>query len=310
MQGLWAPHLPSYGSMDATTSLHPLQRPQQQPVRERGESLRKTSFQAQQENQDPEGTTVRSSSLFDLGGSPALFHDAESSSSLGHGRAPALENMHDDKSSASNSAFSSEGHMSSKHKLSNVVTKLGIVVTCLQDCISTLVELQSDSFNQQDADAHLGRRESSLGSLTSSRNIGNSNNSNKTQAQTRSSLGELTPRTCRSKSEETGSHPELEPEELEQTEAGQEEEAEAEQLTAQQKAPTQQQQQHQQQQKPLVKQKQLPKQKDGATCAGRKDTQQKLAGTITSTGPAARPAAPHSLDDTKRYAGNRLHQLQ
>ena len=126
--------------------------------------------------------------------------------------------------------------MSSKHKLSNVVTQLGTVVTCLQDCISTLGELQTDSFNQQDADAHLGRRESSLDSLTSSRNIGNSNNSNKTQEEKRSSLGEFTPRTCRSKSEETGSHPELEHDELEQREAEQEqEEAEAEQLTAQQK---------------------------------------------------------------------------
>ena len=144
---------------------------------------------------------MRSSSLFDLGGSPALFHDAESASSLGHGSVPALENMYDDKSSVSNSASSSEGHMSSKHKFSNVVTQLGIVVTCLQDCISTLVELQSDDFNQQDADAHLGMRESNLGNLTSSRNIGNSNNSNKTQEEKRSSLGELTPKTCRSKSE-------------------------------------------------------------------------------------------------------------
>ena len=66
--------------------------------------------------------------LSDLGEAPALFQDAASSSSLGHGRAPALENLHDDESSASNSAFSSEGHMSSKHKLSNVVTQLSIAV--------------------------------------------------------------------------------------------------------------------------------------------------------------------------------------
>ena len=267
MQRLWAPHLPSYGSVDATTSLHPVQDPQ--PLGARNESLRVASFQAQENNMDPEGTAGRSSSLFDLGGSPALLHDAESASSLGNGSAPALENMHDDKSSASNSASSSEGHMSSKHKLSNVVTQLVTVVTCLQDCISTLVELQSDSFNQKDADAHLGMRESSLDSLTSSRNIGNNNNSNKTQEE-RSSLGELTPRTCKSKSDETGSHPELEPEELEQTEAEQQEqeEAEAEQLPAQQKGPAEQQQQQQQQQ-PLAytstwehySHKQLPKHK-------------------------------------------------
>ena len=82
-------------------------------------------------------------------------------------------------------------------------------------------------------------RESSLGSLNSSRA---NNNSNKTQEE-RSSLGELTPRTCKSKSEETGSHPELEPEELEQIEAKQDEqekeeqEEEAAQLAAQQKGP-------------------------------------------------------------------------
>ena len=65
--------------------------------------------------------------------------------------------------------------MSLRHKLSEVATKLSIMVACLQECVSTLVELQSDSFNQQDA--HLERRESSLGSLTS-RNLGNSNNNN------------------------------------------------------------------------------------------------------------------------------------
>ena len=262
MQRLWAPHLPTYGSVDASTSLHPSQRQQQpqqqQPelVRMEEESLGAASFQAQHD-QDPKGTAVRSSSLYDLGGSPALFQDAESSSSLGHGGAPALENLYDDKGSASNSAFSSEGHMSSRHKLSKVVTQLGIVVTCLQDCISTLVELQSDSFNQQDADAYLGMRELSLGSLTSSRNIGNSNNSDKTQEE-RSSLGELTPRTCKSKSEGTGSHPELEQNELEQEEAKQQaeqREPKAKQLAAQQKGPAQQ----QQQQTPPAKQKQLPR---------------------------------------------------
>ena len=202
---------------------------------------------------DP-GTAVRPSSLYDLGGFPALFQDAESFSS--QGGAPALHRMYS-KSSASNSASSLEEHMSSRHKLSEIVTKLNIMVTCLQECVSTLVELQSDSFNQQDA--HLGMRESSLGSLISSRNIGNNN---KTQEEERSSLGELTPRTCKSKSE-TGSHPELEQNELEQEEAKQQEEqraAEARQLAAQQKSPAKQQQQ--QQQKPLAeKRKQLPKHK-------------------------------------------------
>ena len=198
MQALWAPHLPSYGSVDATTSLHPLQRQQpqqQQPfVREGGESLRVASFQAQQTKKDPEKEPAESfPSLQDLGEAPALFHDAVSSSSFGLGRAPALEE-NSEKSSASISASSLEEHVSSRHmlsrKLAPVITQLSIAV--VRECIRTLVELQSDSFNQQDAPARL--RESSLGSLNSSR--ANNNNSNKTQEE-RSSL-ELTPRTCKS----------------------------------------------------------------------------------------------------------------
>ena len=266
MQALWAPHLPSYGSVDATTSLHPFQR-QQQP-REEEESLRVASFQAQQEQQDP-GKAVRSSSLSDLGGTPALFQDAVSSSSFGLGRAPALEHMHSERSSVSNSASSSEEHMTCRHmlsrKLAPVITQLSMAVVSLQECIKTLVELQSDSFNQQDAPARF--RESSLGSLNSTRA---NTNSNKTQEE-RSSL-ELTPRTCKSKSDETGSHPELEPEELAQTEAEQEAEEqeegeEAAQLAASQTGPAEQQQQQQQQ--PLAykstwehySQRQLPKHK-------------------------------------------------
>ena len=57
--------------------------------------------------------------------------------------------------------------MGSKHKLLAVATQLGIVVTCLQECIHTLAELQSDRFDQENAS--LGQRESSLASLTSSR---------------------------------------------------------------------------------------------------------------------------------------------
>ena len=81
MQRLWAPHLPTYGSVDASTSLHPSQsqpQPQQQPelVRMEEESFGAASFQAQHETRDPEGTAARSSSLYDLGGSPALFQDA------------------------------------------------------------------------------------------------------------------------------------------------------------------------------------------------------------------------------------------
>ena len=254
MQALWAPHLPSYGSVDATTSLHPLQDPQQQQpklVGRKDESLRVASFQAQQNKKDPEKEPAESfPSLQDLGEAPALFQDAVSSSSFGLGRAPALED-NSDKSSASISASSLEEQMSSRHmlsrKLAPAITQLNIAVASLQECIKTPVELQSDSFNQPDAPARF--RESSLGSLNSSR--ANNNNSNKSEEE-RSSLGELTPRTCKSKSEETGSHPELEPEELEQIEAEQEEEQEEEaaQLAAQQKGPTEQQQQQQQQ--PLV----------------------------------------------------------
>ena len=204
---------------------------------------------------DPAGTAESFPSPPGLGEAPALFQqDAESFSN--QGGAPALHRMYSE-SSASNSAFFSEGHVSLRHKLSEVATKLSVMVVCLQECVSTLVELQSDSFNQQDA--HLERRESSLGSLTS-RNLGNSNNSNNKQEEERSSLGELTPRTCRSKSEE-----ELEPDKLEQEEAKQQEQreaAEAKQLTAQQTGPEQQQQQQQQQQKPQEeKQKKLPKHK-------------------------------------------------
>ena len=257
MQALWAPHLPSYGSVDATTSLHPLQDPQQQQpklVGIRDESLRVANFQVQHDKKDPAKEPAESfPSLQDLGETPVLFQDAVSSSSFGLGRAPALEKS-SDKSSVSISASSLEEHMSSRHmlsrKLAPVITQLSIAVASLQECIKTLVEFQSDSFNQQDAPARF--RESSLGSLNSSRA---NNNSNKTQEE-RSSLGELTPRTCKSKSEATGSHPELEPEELEQIEAEQEEkeeqEEEAAQLVAQQKGPTEQQQQQQQQQQPLA----------------------------------------------------------
>ena len=182
-----------------------------------------------------------------LGEAPALFQqDAESFSN--QGGAPAYRMY--SKSSASNSAFSLEEPMSRWHKLSEVLTKLSIMATCLQECISTMVELQSDSFNQQE-DAHLGMRESSLGSLTS-RNIGNNN---KEQEEKRSSLGELTPRICRSKSEDELEQDKLEQEEAKQQE--QQEQAEARQLTAQQKGPANQ----QQQQKPQEKQKQLPKHK-------------------------------------------------
>ena len=104
--------------------------------------------------------------LSDLGEAPALFQDAVSSSSLGLGRAPALEND-SERSSASISASS----LGSKHQLSRklapVITQLSMAVSSLQECIATLVELQSDSFNQQDAPARF--RESSLGSLNSSR---------------------------------------------------------------------------------------------------------------------------------------------
>ena len=198
---------------------------------------------------DPDGTAESFPSPSGLGEAPALFQqDAESFSN--RGGAPAFRMY--SESSASNSAFSLEEPVSSKHKLSEVLTKLSIMATCLQECISTMVELQSDSFNQEDA--HLERRGSSLGSLTS-RNLGNSNNSNNKPEEERSSLGELTPRTCRSKSDE------LEQDKLEQEEAKQQaqEQAVAQQkLTAQQKGPEQQQQQQKPQEE---KQKKLPKHK-------------------------------------------------
>ena len=276
---------------------------------EREESLGAASFQAQHERRDPKGQAVRSSSLYDLGGSPALFQDAESSSSLGQGGAPALQDMHDDKSSVSNSASSLEGHMSSRHKLSNVVTQLSIVVTCLQDCISTLVELQSDSFNQQDADAYLGMRESSLGSLTSSRNIGHNNNSNKTQEKKRSSLGELTPRTCRSKSEETGSHPELEHDELEQEEAKQQKsknKQKQDSLLHNKRVQQNNNNDNNNNNKSLRRSKSsFQDTKDGATYAGRKDTQQKLAGITTSHTSSTTQLGKHQAS-----CSNSLRQLQ
>ena len=96
MQALWAPHLPSYGSVDATTSLHPAQDPQQ--LRIRDESLRVANFQAQQNTRDPAKEQAESfPNLQDLGEAPALFQDAVSSSSLGLGRAPALEENSDKK---------------------------------------------------------------------------------------------------------------------------------------------------------------------------------------------------------------------
>ena len=211
---------------------------------------------------DPAWTAESFPSPPGLGEAPALFQqDAESFSN--QGGAPAFRMY--SESSVSNSAFFSEGHVSLRHKLSEVATKLSVMVACLQECVSTLVELQSDSFNQQDA--QLERRESSLGSLTS-RNLGN--NSNNKQEEERSSFGEFTPRTCKSKSEagahsDEGAHPEkLEQDELEQEEAKQQEEQEQavaqQKLTAQQKGPEQQSQQ--QQQKPQEeKQKKLPKHK-------------------------------------------------
>ena len=213
--------------------------------------------------------------LSDLGEAPALFQDAVSSSSLGHGRAPALENLHDDKSSVSNSVFSSEGHMSSKYKLSNVVTQLSIAVASLQECITTLVEFQSDSFNQQDAPARL--RESSLGSLNSSRA-----NNNKTQKE-RSNLGELTPRTCKNMSEETGSHPEFEPDELEQRGRTRTRRSRNRTAYCTAKGPPHNNSNNSSNNRSLLRSRNsFQNTKDGATYAGREDTQQKLAGTMTS----------------------------
>ena len=171
---MWAP---CATSTDATTSLPPLQEPQPQQQQQQQqqptvgesslgeakgqESLGAASFQAQQANRDPEGTAESFPSLQGLGEAPALFQqDAESFSN--QGGAPAYR-MYSEKS-VSNSASSSEEHVSSKHKLSEVLIKLSIMATCLQEYISTMVELQSDSFNQQE-DAHLGTRESSFRGL-------------------------------------------------------------------------------------------------------------------------------------------------
>ena len=235
---------------------------------------------------DPEGTAESFPSLQGLGEAPALFQqDAESFSN--QGGAPALHRMYSENS-ASNSASSLEEHMSSRHKLSEVVTKLNIMVTCLQECVSTLVELQSDSFNQQDA--HLGTRESSFSSLTSFRNIGNnSNNSNNKQEEKRSSLGELTPRTCRSKSEE-GSHPEeLKPNKLEQEEAKTRRTRTSSSTTACCTTKGSRTTTTTTTTKTTTATKSLKQRskssfqntRDGVTYAGRKDTQQKLAGTTT-----------------------------
>ena len=138
--------------------------PQQQLVGETSsgeveESLEQQAFQAQ--HLDP-GMAVRSSSLYDLGGFPVLSQEAESFSN--QGGAPALHRMNSE-GSVSNSAFSSEEHMSSRHKLSEVVTKLNIMVACLQECASApLVEIQSDNFNQKEG-AHLGMKRVELRKL-------------------------------------------------------------------------------------------------------------------------------------------------
>ena len=245
---------------------------------------------------DPAWTAESFPSPPGLGEAPALFQqDAESFSN--QGGAPAFRMY--SESSASNSAFFSEGHVSLRHKLSEVATKLSVMVACLQECVSTLVELQSDSFNQQDA--QLERRESSLGSLTS-RNLGN--NSNNKQEEERSSLGEFTPRTCKSKSEEgahsdEGAHPEkLEQDELEQEEAKQQEQreaAEAKQLTAQQTGPEQQ----QQQQASRREAKEASKTQEMVQHMLEERPHNR---SLLVQLPAAQPAAPTSLDNTKPNA--------
>ena len=84
---------------------------------------------------DPAGTTESFPSPPGLGEAPALFQqDAESFSNQGGAPAFTLYS----ESSASNSASSLEGHMSSRHKLLEVVTKLNIMVACLQECASTI----------------------------------------------------------------------------------------------------------------------------------------------------------------------------
>ena len=143
--------------------------------------------------------------------------------------------------------------MGSKHKLLAVTTQLRVAVVCLQECINTLAELH-DSFDQNDASLVL--RESSFSSLTSHRD-----RNNKTKEEERSSLGELTPRTCNSKSED-----ELEQNQLKQEEA-EEEEEEATQLASQQKGQQEQSNrnslgEHKQQQPHKSKrEQQLPKKK-------------------------------------------------
>ena len=173
------------------------------------------NFQAQQAGADPQRQAVSFPSLQDLGEAPALSNIAVRSSSLGLGRPPA-SHIFGERSSASSPASSLEEHMGSKHKLLAVTTQLRVAVVCLQECINTLAELH-DSFDQNDASLVL--RESSFSSLTSYRDR---NNKTK-QKKKRSSLGELTPRTCNSKSED-----ELEQNQLEQEEAEQQEEEEEE----------------------------------------------------------------------------------
>ena len=222
---MWAP---CASRTDATTSLPPSQGQQQQPQQQNLGVVRKSleaSFQAQHADADPERQAESFPSLHDLGEAPALSKLAERSSSFGLGRPPAL-NMFGERSSASSPAPFLEEHMGSKHKLLAVTTQLRIAVACLQECINTLAELQSDSFDQKNAS--LGLRESSFSSLTSHRHR---NNNDKTTEEERSSLGELTPRTCNSKSED-----ELEQNQLEQEEAEQQkQEEEATQLASQQK---------------------------------------------------------------------------
>ena len=245
---------------------------------------------------DPEGPAESFPSLQGLGEAPALVQQQDAESFSNQGGAPALHRMYSE-SSASNSAFSSEKPMSSRHKLSEVLTKLSIMATCLQECISTMVELQSDSFNQQDA--HLGTRESSFSSLTSFRNIGSNNNNE--QEEERSSLGELTPRTCRSKSEE-GAHPEeLEQAKLKQEEAKQQEEQEqavAQQLTAQQKGPA----------TTTTTTTTKASDKEAETASKTQKMVQHMLEertyhrSLLVQRPAAQPAAPTSLDHTKPNA--------
>ena len=169
---MWAP---CASRTDASTSLPPLQEPQQQQNLGEVRKSLEASFQAQQADADPERQAESFPSLYDLGEAPALSNLAERSSSFGLGRPPAFQQMFGERSSASSSAFSLERPVSSKHKLSAITTQLRVAVACLQECIHTLAELQSDSFDQEDAS--LGLRESSFSSLTSHRD----RNNNKTK---------------------------------------------------------------------------------------------------------------------------------